>query len=278
VTGSGVGVISGLKQFSPSLKHDGKGSVVQGRHSFTAERCAMLTLLNLAAVLTMQTPPAPPPPPHMRTETRVMVMGDHDGPGGLDKDGDGQLTREEFTGPMNDAFARMDTDGNGRLSHEELRAGHGPGGPGGEHEMMIFREGPGGGDGPMRHRMERHRTGPDGGPGERVEERIMVITDGAPGEDDDERNVFVHRSGPDGGPMMWNEAEGGTRIEIERTGGDDLDSDGDGKISEAEFLAPMRAAFARMDADHSGAIEAGERGGDRQVRVITRHREGPAGE
>tara|TARA_R110002051_G_scaffold203517_1_gene269916 strand:+ start:408 stop:1067 length:660 start_codon:yes stop_codon:yes gene_type:complete len=216
----------------------------------------MLTLLNLAAVLTLQTPPVPPPPPQMRTETRVIVMGDHDGPGGLDKDGDGQLTREEFAGPMNDAFARMDTDGDGRLSPEELRAGHGPGGPGGDHEMIF-------------------RRGPDRASGERHEERIMVITDGAPGGDDEERNVFVHRSGPGGEPMTWHDAGDGTRIEIERTGGDDLDTDGDGRISEAEFLAPMRAAFARMDADGSGAIEAGERGGERQVRVITRHRERP---
>ena len=238
----------------------------------------MLTLLNLAAVLTLQTPPAPPPPPQMRTETRVMVMGDHDGPGGLDKDGDGLLTREEFAGPMNDAFARMDKDGNGRLSPEELRAGHGPGGPGGEHEMMIFRAGPGGAEGgPMRHRMEMRRGGPDGAPGVRHEERIMVITDGAPGEDDEERNVFVHRTGPGSGPMSWHDAGDGARIEIERSNADDLDTDGDGRISEAEFLAPMRAAFARMDADGSGAIEASEKGGEHQVRVITRHREGPGG-
>lgn len=242
----------------------------------------MLTLLNLAAVLTMQTPPTqPPPPPHVRTETRIMVMGDEDGPGGLDKDGDGQLTREEFAGPMNDAFARMDTDGNGRLSTEELRAGHGPGGPGGEHEM-IFRRGPDGAEGgPGGHRMEIHRGGPGGPPGEMHEERIMVITNGAPGAPDGEREVFVHRMGGEGGPMTWHEGDGDTRVEIQRLGdgegGNDLDTDGDGRISEAEFLAPMRAAFARMDTDHSGSIEASEKGSERQIRVITRHREGPAG-
>lgn len=274
MTGSGVGVISGLKQFSPSLKHHGKGGVVQRGHSFTAERCTMLTLLNLAAVLTLQTPPAPPPPPRMHTETRVMVMGD--GPGGLDKDGDGQVSREEFAAPMTDAFGRMDTDGNDRLSPEELSAGHGPGGPGGEHEMMIFRGGPEGGPdgGPMRHRMEMHRTVPDGAPGERHEERIMVITDGAPGGPDGEREVVVRRMGPGGGPMSWHDGDGDTRIEIHRLGegegGNDLDTDGDGRISEAEFLAPMRAAFARMDTDHSGAIDTTETGGAQQVRVVTR--------
>ena len=43
-------------------------------------------------------------------------------------------------------------------------------------------------------------------------------------------------------------------------GENDLDADNDGKISEAEFSAPLREAFARMDADHSGFIETGERG------------------
>lgn len=212
----------------------------------------MLTLLNLAAVLTLQSPPAPPPPPpppHMRTETHVMIMGDDDGPGGLDRDGDGQISREEFAGPMNDAFVRMDTDGNGRLSPEELRAGHGPGGPGGPggEREMLFRRGP---------------AGAEGGPG-------------------GEHEIFVRRMGPGSGPMPGHDADGDVRIEIQRlgdgAGGNDLDTDGDGRISEAEFLAPMRAAFARMDTDHSGSIEAAEKGGEREIRVITRHREGPGG-
>jgi hypothetical protein len=235
----------------------------------------MLTLLNLAAAMTLQTPPAPPPPPppHMRTETRVMVMSDHDGPGGLDRDGDGQVSREEFSAPMGDAFARMDTDGNGRLSPEELRAGHGPGGPGGERQVMIWNGGPEGGPegGPPMHRFELHR---DGAPGERREERVMVFTDGAPGDHGGEHHVFVRGPGGEGGPMMMHGDDGDTRVEIHRLGegegGDDLDTDGDGKISEAEFLAPMRAAFARMDADHSGAIDPSETGGAQQVRVVTR--------
>ena len=48
-----------------------------------------------------------------------------------------------------------------------------------------------------------------------------------------------------------------------------LDRDGDGKISEAEFTGPLRDAFARMDADRSGFIEEGERGGEGEVRVFT---------
>ncbi|MDP3801309.1 EF-hand domain-containing protein [Brevundimonas sp.] len=179
----------------------------------------MLTLIALSAVL-MQHPPAhtaPPAPPEVRT--RVMVMGG-DGPGGLDRDGDGQITREEFAAPMNDHFARMDKDGDGRLSTDELTAGHAAmAGAHGGHDVMI-------------------RRGP-GGPG--------------------------HHGGP-GAHMMPPHGEGGSgeRIEIRRMGGPggehDLDADDDGRISEAEFSAPLREAFMRLDADRSGFIEAGERG------------------
>lgn len=82
-----------------------------------------------------------------------------------------------------------------------------------------------------------------------------------------EREIVIH-GGPGGHAMMngpHGEGSRGERIEVRRVGGpggeNDLDADNDGKISEAEFSAPLREAFARMDADHSGFIEAGERGG-----------------
>jgi dipeptidyl aminopeptidase/acylaminoacyl peptidase len=74
-------------------------------------------------------------------------------------------------------------------------------------------------------------------------------------------------SGPEGLAELggaFGEGGPGQRIEIVRVGGpggeNDLDTDNDGKISEAEFSAPLRQAFARMDVDRSGFIEAGERG------------------
>ncbi len=277
----------------------------------------MLTLIALSAAL-MQEPPAPPAPPEVRT--RIMLMG-ADGPGGLDKDGDGQITREEFAAPMNDHFARMDTNGDGRLSTEELSAGHVEM-AGDDHDIMMMH-GPGG---PGVRRIEMHSFGA-GEPGVRVERvdtetRVVVGEPGADGR----REIVIHGGpgGPDGpagaegrretwaewsarrgqqpggghgsagapprielrraeGPggeprvMVFSGPEGmaelgealgeggpGQRIEIVRAGGpggeNDLDSDNDGKVSEAEFSAPLREAFARMDADHSGFIEAGERG------------------
>ena len=232
----------------------------------------MLTLIALSAILTQHTPAPPAPPVH----TRVMVMG-ADGPGGLDRDGDGQVTREEFAAPINDHFARMDADSDGRLSTEELSAGHGAMG-GDEHGIRIMR-GPGGQRGPGVRHLEMRRARPGGGAGAHAEHagegetRTMVFVGGLTGPGG-EREIVIH-GGPGGHAMMGGprgEDGSGERIEIRRAGGpdgeDDLDTDNDGKISEAEFSAPLREAFGRMDADHSGFIEAGERGaGGREVFV-----------
>lgn len=223
----------------------------------------MLTLIALSAILTQQTP-APPAPPEVHT--RVMVMA-ADGPGGLDRDGDGQVTREEFAAPMNDHFARMDANSDGRLSTEELSAGPGAM-DGGEHDIRIMR-GPGG---PGVRHFEMRRAHPGGGAGDHAahagdgEARTMVFVGGLTGPGG-EREIVIH-GGPGGHAMMGGphgEGGPGERIEIRRVGGpggeNDLDADNDGKISEAEFSAPLREAFARMDSDHSGFIEARERGG-----------------
>ena len=228
----------------------------------------MLTLIALSAVL-MQDPPAPPAPPAPpEVHTRMIMMGP-DGPGGLDKDGDGQISRDEFAAPMNDHFARMDKDGDGRLSTEEMAAGHGPG----EHEVMI-RRGPGGEGGPgMRHREMRH----PGGPGAHNEERTMVIVGGRPGAMG-EGEMMRRGPGGEGGPHVFVMPHGADRsgeqnVIVRRMGGpggeNDLDADNDGKISEAEFTTPMREAFTLMDADHSGFIEASERGQGHEIQVFT---------
>ncbi|HST90910.1 MAG TPA: hypothetical protein VLJ13_01790, partial [Brevundimonas sp.] len=107
----------------------------------------MLTLIALSAIL-LQDPPAPPA---VREDVRTsfaMIAGG--GQVALDRDGDSQISREEFAAPMNDHFGRLDKDGDGRLSAEELAAG--PGG-GGAHEIMIRR----GEGGPNVHHFEMRR-------------------------------------------------------------------------------------------------------------------------
>lgn len=222
----------------------------------------MLTLIALSAAL-LQEPPAPPPP--LQVHSRFVFMGSADGPGRLDADGDGQVTREEFAAPLNDAFDRIDKDGDGRLSTGELASDQGSD----EATVTVRRLG-----GPRGARFE--------GDGERT--AIFVGPDGRRG---DEPRVVV-RTLPRGGPAVVHfqhgpDGAGEGRVVVRTTGGpgrgpDNLDKDGDGKVSEAEFIAPLRDAFARMDADQSGFVEEGERSGDNQVHVFTRRIETDGGE
>lgn len=236
----------------------------------------MLFSLPLAAALTLAVqdpPPAPPAPP-------AVMMFKH-GPG-LDKDGDGFVSREEFAAPMTDHFAQMDKDGDGRLSTDELHA-MGPG----EHDVMIRHAGPMvwtrgpvvTGDGERRHVFVM--GGPEGG-----ETRTWTSEDGR----EVRVETVVMRGGPGAPPMpphpphpphapgapVMIHLEGGPEATFFR-GPAELDANGDGRVTEEEFLAPMREGFRKMDADGSGALEEGERGhGD--VRVITRRQGAPAAE
>ncbi len=280
-----------------------------------------------------------------RVETRVFVVGgDGDAKVSMDKDGDGFISRDEFTAPLGDAWAKLDKDGDGRVAVEELRMQHGPGGEGPNMMFMRHPGGPGAEGGPMAWHMQQgdgpmviRRSGPDG---ETIEERRIEMRMGEPGESGErtmvfrsgdgeertivipagpggehaqmqwrmldgagegeggERNVIIMGGpGGEGGPMHWQmmdgegEGEGGERrviimqgpgghaghgpmpfmlpdgagernVQVFRFEGQrDTDANDDGRVSEEEFLAPMREAFRKMDKDGSGSLEEGERGG-----------------
>ena len=210
---------------------------------------ALVAALNAAPVQDEAAPRA-----ETRSEVRIITSGG-EGPGRLDADGDGVITREEFSAPIGDAFDRLDADDDGRLSTGELASGHGEGGPGRRMMMLGGPGGPGGPHGPGVHVFTSREGGP-GGHG------VMML--GGPGGPGGGAQVFTfRRGGPEGGPSHGGPGEaGGHQVFVRRFGGPegpgDMDKDGDGKVSQEEFLAPLREAFARMDADNDGFLDDGE--------------------
>lgn len=216
----------------------------------------MLIALTFAAALAGQAAPhAPAPhgpashapvPTDIRREVRVFTLGGPDGgPGvggpGMDRNNDGFVTRDEFIAPQTAAFDMLDADKDGRISAEEFASGRAA-----AHVILAGSDGRGGRGGPDGN--VRFQIGGRDGPGPMGDGRVMLFRHGGPGDE----------GGP-GGP-------GGPGAP------GDLDADHDGKVSEAEFLAPMREAFQRMDADRSGVLEAGEhgRGGAANTFIIRR--------
>ena len=236
----------------------------------------MLSSLSLA--LALASGQSAEPPPRVREE-RVVVMSS--GGPSRDADSDGFVSREEFMAPAAEAFARLDTNSDGRLSDDERPAVperiqmRRPGD--GERDIEIAAADAGSWSHAPRMAM-RH----DGG-GERRTVVVEANGDGAPrvtingrevqGDEadvivrhmeggPDAPHVFMTRPGP-GGPAVADGGEARREIFVRLLGGPGeagLDKDGDGKVSEEEFLAPVREAFRAMDADRSGALEDGERG------------------
>ena len=199
------------------------------------------TIALIAALAAMPVGQDAEPRVETRSEVRIVTMGGPHGPGRLDADQDGFVTREEFTAPLSTAFDRMDANNDGRLSTEELSSGHG------DAESR---------DGVSTFTLRRGGHGPGHGPGD------IMMFHGGPGGGD--REVFVMRRGGPGGDMEWN-GPGERRVEIRRFGGSDghgdMDANGDGRVTEDEFLAPLREAFQRMDVDRDGALGDGDRPG-----------------
>ncbi|MBX9460899.1 MAG: hypothetical protein KL785_07225 [Brevundimonas sp.] len=125
---------------------------------------------------------------------------------------------------------------------------------------MVLRGGPQGA--PGAHRFEMRRPHPGGEAGAR-EEREIIVVGGAATACLMSCTVPV-TTAPAARPASrsapWA-ARAAAMATWTRTATE--------KLSEAEFTAPLRDAFARMDADRSGFIEDGERGGDGDVRVFT---------
>lgn len=140
----------------------------------------------------------------------------------MDANNDGKLDQADREARQAQIFDRLDTDKNGVLSREEFAAG----GPG------KMRGGPDG-DGPRG--MRGPEGGPMGGPGDGPGPM------GGPGDGPGGKHGGKHGH-MDHGQMMKQ-----------------ADTNGDGAISQAEFVAASMTMFDKADANKDGTVTAKER-------------------
>lgn len=164
---------------------------------------------------------------------------------GADANNDGVLTRAEFDAGQDAMFARLDSNHDGQLSREERRAhrgdrhggrrGHGRGGPGG----------PGFG-------LERADANNDGNITR--EEFLARPNEMFDHLDQNHDGVIQASERPQRPPEGERGGPPGERGGPGRDGPPNVDSNNDGVISRAEFLAGGAARFQRMDANHDGRV------------------------
>ncbi|WP_428678537.1 hypothetical protein [Sphingopyxis sp.] len=148
---------------------------------------------------------------------------DHRGFMLADVDGDGRVTLDELETLLHARFSVLDADSDGQISIEQLKQTNG-GGPRGPRVAGTFRGPPPGGPG-------GRPPGPPPGP-----PPGGAHPDGA------------HPNGPPPPPDMG----GGFPFPQPE------DSNGDGFISRAEFVAPAAAMLDAWDRDRDGAVTASE--------------------
>jgi Ca2+-binding EF-hand superfamily protein len=186
-----------------------------------------------------------------------------------DKDKSGDVTKDEFRAAAEARFAAMDKNGDGFVSKDEMQAARAEmrskyeerrGDPAERFARMDAN-----GDGKvtldeMKQAAEARMAekGRDGGLSDRQAERIEAHFkradangDGAVTLEEMQAARKMHGGKDDAAHGGKSEDRHGDRFAR-------LDTDGDGKISRAEFLAGADRMFERLDRNGDGKIERGE--------------------
>jgi len=192
------------------------------------------------------------PAPQVRTQTRVMVMGDK------------VMTRDEVVTHIRDMFSRFDTNKDGYLTREELEARMM--GMHADIEKKLAERGVMSGDGGAM--FDRLDTNHDGN----ISRQEFVA-----GHEGRQERVMIMRQGsaPDapGGPGMKMRMHG---MGMGGFGGhlfEMADTNKDGRVSLAEAQAAALAHFDRADLNHDGKLTPDER---RQAHQMKRAQRQPS--
>lgn len=162
----------------------------------------------------------------------------------LDSSGAGYVTADEFAAAAQKRFARLDRNGDGRLTPDELATHRG-------HRATAQA-----GTDPTAAAMQRF-------------DKIDANHDGAVTIEEytaAARALYADLDAQHNGKVTADEIANSPRAQQRAVRTADrmiqhLDTDGDGSVSQDEFLAAAKTRFARLDKNGDGYIDAGEANG-----------------
>jgi Ca2+-binding EF-hand superfamily protein len=159
----------------------------------------------------------------------------------LDKAGNGYITRDEFLAAANKRFTRLDKDGNGKLTLDELAAGRGHG----RRAAMAGKRAEF-----AQKRFDKLDTNHDGVV---TKEEYLAAATAMYGEFDAQHNGKVTAREIAASPRAQERVARVTQRIVKH-----LDTNGDGVVSQAEYLAAAQKRFTRLDKNGDGFIDSDE--------------------
>jgi Ca2+-binding EF-hand superfamily protein len=168
-----------------------------------------------------------------RVERRAASLVTH-----LDKAGNGYVTKDEFIAAATKRFARMDNNGDGKLTIDELgagRHGHGQSNRGAQFAQK---------------RLDKLDTNHDGVV---TQAEYLAAAAAMYSQFDAQGNGKVTASEIAASPRAQARVAHATERVVKR-----LDTNADGVVSQAEYLAAAQKRFSRMDKNGNGFIESDE--------------------
>lgn len=158
----------------------------------------------------------------------------------LDKAGNGYITKEEFLAAATRRFARLDKDGNGKLTIDELGMGRHGHGPRQSDKGAQFAQ----------KRLDKLDTNHDGVV---TQAEYLAAATAMYSQFDAQGNGKVTAREIAASPQAQERVARATERRVKH-----LDTNADGAVSQAEYLAAAQKRFSRLDKNGDGFVDSDE--------------------